>query len=227
MVEASGRAVDSTAQESNTYERMRIAFCIGEPIRYIAHLDLLRVWERVLRRAGLPLAYSQGFNPHPKLTIAMPLPVGCTSECEELDMVLDEPLSGMEVLSRLRPALPPGLEVISATEIDLRAPARPAQVRQADYQAVLVGIAHEDVSRRVEELIGRERADIEFHGKAYDLRPLIAMLEVKPCKEAVVLDMRLLRDEQGRIGRPDVVLSALKLSEYARQVHRRRIVFQG
>ena len=51
--------------------RMRIRFSVGETIKYISHLDLLRAWERILRRAGVPLAYSKGFNPHPRIVIAM------------------------------------------------------------------------------------------------------------------------------------------------------------
>lgn len=205
--------------------RWRVVFAIGESLKYIAHLDLLRTWERVLRRAGVPLAYSQGFNPHPKITIAMPLPVGCTSACEELDMVLWRALSGPELVGCLRPALPAGLEVLTAEPVDLRTPARPNLIRQADYQVVLAGVAREDVECRVNELMRQSRVEVEFRHKPYDLRPLISEIAVCADGTGTRLEMRLLRDENGRLGRPDVLLEALKLSAQARRIHRCRIVF--
>ncbi|MFQ5886684.1 MAG: TIGR03936 family radical SAM-associated protein, partial [Anaerolineae bacterium] len=57
-------------------QRIRITFSKGEEIQYISHLDMMRLWKRTLRRANLPLAYSKGFNPQPKISIAAPLPVG-------------------------------------------------------------------------------------------------------------------------------------------------------
>ena len=67
-------------------QRIRIKFNRGEEIKFISHLDITRLWERALRRAGVPLAYSQGFSPHPQLSFAVPLAVGMTSEAELLDI---------------------------------------------------------------------------------------------------------------------------------------------
>jgi radical SAM-linked protein len=215
-------------------DRTRITFRKGEPLKYISHLDLLRAWERILRRAGVPLAYSQGFSPHPRITIAMPLPVGCTGGREEVDVLTTEPLCGEEMIALLEPALPTGIKVVSAAPVPLRAPARPALIRRADYEVALAGVSTAEVARRVEDLLTRDAVEVTFRRKTYDLRPLIASLRVRPAGEATtvggtttVVDMALLRDAGGRIGRPDVVLEALGLSAYARRIHRTRIVFGG
>ena len=67
-------------------QRIRISFSRGEKVKYISHLDLMRLWERALRRASIPIAYSQGFSPHPKISIAAPLPIGVTSDGEFMDI---------------------------------------------------------------------------------------------------------------------------------------------
>ncbi|MGH2634098.1 MAG: TIGR03936 family radical SAM-associated protein, partial [Tepidiformaceae bacterium] len=66
-------------------QRFRVWFRKGERVRYISHLDVLRAWERAIRRTGLPLSYSQGFTPHPKIAFASPLPLGFIGECEVMD----------------------------------------------------------------------------------------------------------------------------------------------
>ncbi|MBN1936276.1 MAG: DUF2344 domain-containing protein [Anaerolineae bacterium] len=212
------------SQERSLY-RMRIVFSKGEPVKYVGHLDLMRAWERMLRRARVPLAYSQGFNPHPRMTLAMPLPVGCTGEREELDILLTEPWAMEALLDCLRPAMPPGLEVIKACTVDLRAPARPSCIQRADYRVTLDGVSVDEVRRVVDGLLGQTAVEVEFRRKGYDLRPLIGGLAVDIQDDIVLLDMALLCDAQGRSGRPDVVVDALGLSEYLRSMHRRQIVF--
>ena len=69
-------------------QRLRVKFGRGRKLKYISHLDLMRLWERGLRRAGVPVAYSEGFNPRPRLSFASPLAVGTTSESELLDILL-------------------------------------------------------------------------------------------------------------------------------------------
>src|SRR3972149_7725894 len=73
--------------------RYRITFAITHAMRYVGHLDLLRAWERTLRRAELPLAYTQGFHPHPRIQIAAALPLGCTAAAELMDLWLEDDLA--------------------------------------------------------------------------------------------------------------------------------------
>ena len=225
---------NANPQEDCLPRRVRIVFRKGETVKYISNLDLLRAWERILRRAGVPLAYSQGYSPHPRITIAMPLPVGCTGEREEVDVLTTEPLCGEEMIALLEPALPTGIQVVSAAPVPLRAPARPALIRRADYEVALAGVSAAEVARRVEDLLARDAVEATFRRKTYDLRPLIDSLRVRPAGGAAaaggttaIVDMALLRDARGRIGRPDVVLEALGLSAHSRRIHRTRILFEG
>ncbi len=83
----------------------------GESIKYVSHLDFVRVFGRAFRRSELPIAYSEGFNPHPLLTFALPLSVGYTSECELMEFVLEEELLEKEIKERLQKAMPYGIEI--------------------------------------------------------------------------------------------------------------------
>lgn len=83
----------------------------GESIKYVSHLDFVRVFGRAFRRAELPIAYSEGFNPHPLLTFALPLSVGYTSECEMMEFVMEKELETEEIKERLQKAMPAGIEI--------------------------------------------------------------------------------------------------------------------
>ncbi len=81
--------------------------------RYISHLDFVRTYNRTMRRAGLPVAFSEGFNPHPLLGFALPLPVFYTSECELLEFRLKEELEEDDILNRLNAVIPEGIRILS------------------------------------------------------------------------------------------------------------------
>ncbi len=83
----------------------------GESIKYVSHLDFVRVFGRAFRRAELPIAHSEGFNPHPLLTFALPLSVGYTSECELMEFVMEKELLEEEIKERLQKAMPLGIEI--------------------------------------------------------------------------------------------------------------------
>jgi radical SAM-linked protein len=212
---------------------VRIVFRKGEAAKYISNLDLLRAWERALRRARLPLAYTQGYNPHPRITIAMPLAVGCVGEREVLDVLLDVgPDEKPDLAERLRealePVMPPGISVVSTLEIPRRDPALATLFTHAVYQIALAGVEQAEVKARVTEMMDKSEVPVQFRRKRYDLRPLIGSLSVAPAQgaQAVVLEATLLRNERGRTGRPDVLIQALELEPYVRRMVRQQLVFQ-
>ena len=216
---------------------MRIYFRKGNECKYISHLDMLRAWERAIRRSGLPLAYSQGFSPHPKITVAMPLAVGCTGENEALDVILETSRSEQDVIRALGPEMPPGLSVMSAETVPLKSPALTTLFSQAIYDIRLAGVDRDEIERRITDFMQHETVLVEFRRKQFDLRPLVGSLTLSETAPADTSDRALaphrtyciravlLRDKQGRIGRPDVLLQALQLSEYAQQIHRTRVVY--
>jgi radical SAM-linked protein len=102
--------------------RLRIRFKRGEEIKFISHLDLIRVWQRAFRRAGVMLAYSEGFNPHPRLSLAAPLALGITGEAELMDVYTVQPLSNHAFAAMVNPQLPAGLEIAQVYPMPLEAP---------------------------------------------------------------------------------------------------------
>lgn len=115
-------------------KNVRISFEKGEEIRYISHLDILRTFHRILRRSGLPIAYSEGFNPHPQTSFALPLSLGATGEREYIDLKLTEDFSKEEIIKMLNDAAPAGFTVKEAGE-----PALPfAGIERADYTVELL-----------------------------------------------------------------------------------------
>ncbi len=217
--------------DANPGQRLRIRFATGEPLRYVSHLDLTRTWERAFRRARLPLAYSQGFNPRPRFQIAAALPVGVTGQDEYLDVWLTEPLAPEEALARLQHALPPGLEVMEVGEADLRAPALQSQMRAAEYRLVVRSQEPlEAVRSRIRALLELPAIPRQRHHKGrlqtYDLRPLIQEVSVEagPAGEQVLF-LRLQASPQGA-GRPDEVLDALGMSLSPHAVERTNLCFE-
>jgi radical SAM-linked protein len=212
-------------------KRFRLRFAKAEVLKYISHLDLARTWERVFRRAGLPVAYSKGFNPRPRFQIAAALPVGVTGWAEYLDVWLTVPLTHEVLLSRLQPALPPGLKVLDAEEVELRAPALQSQVRAADYRAVVQSREPlEAIRTRVEDLLDASTVLRKRHHKGrqrtYDLRPLIKRVTVEPGQAGeLILSMRLQASPEGA-GRPDAVLEVLGLSLVPHTVERTKLYFE-
>jgi radical SAM-linked protein len=205
---------------------LRIAFAKGEEIKYISHLDLMRLWERTLRRARAPLAYSSGFNPRPKIAIAAALPVGYTSQGEVMDIVLERCISPYNFAKSLAPHLPPGLKLLSAEEVYPKLPSLQSQVRAAEYRVTVAWDgSREEMEGKLRGLLSAKQLLCQRQGKDYDLRPLIEDLWVEGKEpEGWALGMRLRAGDQGA-GRPDEVLEALGLTEEPYAVRRERLLF--
>ncbi len=94
-----------------------IKYSKGDSVRYISHLDFVRTFHRTVRRSGLSMAYTSGFNPHPIMTVAMPLSVGVTSETEYMKIAFSEDYAEDEIRDRLNSAFPKGLSVIAVKKL--------------------------------------------------------------------------------------------------------------
>src|SRR5688572_4277756 len=114
-------------------QRLRITFSKTAAMKFSGHLDLHKTWERTLRRARLPLAYSEGFNPHPKIQLAAALPLGFTSDCEIVDIWLETPQPLTDARAALEGAVPPGITLIEVAEALESGPALQTQVVAAEY----------------------------------------------------------------------------------------------
>ena len=208
--------------------RLRVTFAKLNALRYTGHLDLHHIWERAARRAELPLAYSQGFHPQPKISLASALPLGFSSRCEVMDMRLTEeiPLDGLK--ERIQAAVPSGLQILKVDSVDEKLPALQTLVAEAEYEAVLTEPADRSaLKQRAAEMLETSSLPRERRGKSYDLRPLIGQVDVVETPQGGIhLTMRLAARE-GATGRPEEVLDHLGIPADTVRVERTRLIFSN
>lgn len=118
-------------------QRIRIHYKKGEALQYIGNLDLHKVWERTFRRAQIPLAYSQGFHPQPRMHQACPLPLGFTSRVELLDFWCKSDESLPDLQAKLEKTVQPGIEIQSLESVSLKRPALQTIVESSLYRITL------------------------------------------------------------------------------------------
>ena len=153
-------------------QRLRLRFSRGPELKYISHLDLMRAWERAFRRAKLPLAYSQGFTPHPRISLAAPLPLGVTSDAEMMELYLTRWLSTQTFLSMVGAQIPPGLGISEVWIIGEQAPSLQSQVSFAGYR---VGISQEISLAELKEKAGH-LLKVHFGRMKLEQRSLLCLM---------------------------------------------------
>ena len=214
--------------QSDAVQRLHIRFAAEGPLKYVSHLDLMRVWERVFKRAGLPLATSRGFSPRPKLALAAPLAVGATSEAELLDLLLTARVDLTETMTKLSRELTPGLRILELREGPLKQSSLQSMLRASSYEVeVLDPRSADQWQSAINDLLARDEIPWSHQRgketKSYDLRPLILQIELLGVSDgAARLSMHLRNDERGA-GRPEQVMLALGATEEPTRMHRTAI----
>ncbi len=212
-------------------QRLRVRFCRGEEIKFISHLDIMRLWQRALHRAGMPLAYSEGFSPHPQISLAAPLPVGITSEAELMDISCNKWVSPHGFTAAVSQQLPSGIEMLQVYLIAPTLPSLQSQVRFAEYKVeVATDKGQKDIESALSSLLSvthlpwQHRRDTGTRN--YDLRALIDDLWLidwhRPC---CTIGMRLRCDSSGS-GRPEQVAAALGFTHYPQSIHRTKLILK-
>jgi len=121
---------------------IRMQFRKTKAGRFLSHLDLMHTWERVIRRSGLPLGFTQGFNPHPKMNFASALAVGTTSDAEYMDLDFNEELTIEQIQTSLLPAIPPAFEIVDMKIVtDKKVPSLMSIIQRATYTLRLEYVA--------------------------------------------------------------------------------------
>jgi len=207
--------------------RIRINFAKTEAMRYTSHLDLHRTLERTIRRAALPLAYSRGFRPHPRINLACALPLGFTSECEFADIWLETKLPLDSIRTSLAAASPPGISINFIEHVLLDLPALQSSLLAAEYQITFMSPIP-DLSRRIENVLESTSLPRIRHGKTYDLRSLIS--ELKPLTsdsdplQSILVQLSAM---EGATGRPEEVVLAMGADPHEARVHRVQLIFNN
>ena len=204
--------------------RLRITFSKTGALRYIGHLDLNTIWERAARRAELPLAYTQGFHPQPKMKFASALPLGFSSRCEMVDLWINEDVDLSSLSTQLQNTMPAGIGILSIQSVDERAPALQTRILSAEYEVhVTEAMDKVHLKQKMDDVMASASLPRQRRGKSYDLRPLIEKLELAAENQ---IRMRLSARE-GATGRPEEVLSVLEIPIEQVSIERIGLIFQN
>lgn len=209
--------------------KRRLKFSKINMAKYISHLDLLRCFTRAVMRSGLPVEYSQGFNPHQKMTFALPLPVGVTGESEFVDISFEDgKVSDETIMKRLNRSLPPDIRILSVGDLKHKA----ADIISAEYEVVLH--ADKKISeKQIKDFFGEDEIIVLKKTKKKTEKP-INILEYVRAWEVLnegenTMTLRLVLDAGGtRNLKPDMLISAFcERNPYIcaddAEIHRRKI----
>lgn len=164
---------------------MRLKFIKGPEIKYISHLDLMRTFQRALRRAHIPMHYSEGFNPHPSMSFASALGIGVTSIGEYLDIAIEEEMPEKDLMARLNESLPIGLKIVDAAVLNDKAKSAMSLVTDARYSIELVFKDIIDLEKKLEDfmaqdsiVVPKEQPKKNFKTIDIDIKPMIKEINV-------------------------------------------------
>jgi radical SAM-linked protein len=195
---------------------VRVRFAKRGKVRFISHRDVARAFERAFRIEQLPLAFTEGFSPRPKVSFGLALSVGHESDAEYLDVELTEPIDTDVLAERLTPALPEGVTATGAVRLIERAPALQESITEVRYRVATVDGRGQPVSDQVLDAaasgalasdtltVARVRKGKE---SVDDIRPVLRSIEVDHEGDTPVLELTLLTQPRG--ARPREVLDAL------------------
>lgn len=161
--------------------RMLIRFGKQPRLRFISHLDIQRFLHMALNRTGLPIKYSEGFNPHPQMAFGSALALGWTSDYEILDVKLSAPMGRRKCEEALRFALPEDLPVLEVRLVDDRRPSAMAQVFASDYTVTLSGEGAEKALGQIDAFMEADSVAAMKKSKSgekeINIRPLVLSME--------------------------------------------------
>jgi radical SAM family uncharacterized protein/radical SAM-linked protein len=206
---------------SERVARLRFGFAKGGGLALISHLDTLRLLERALRRSGLPVSFTGGFHPLPRLQLALPLPLGVEGEGEWLDLEFTEALDPAEAQARLAAVLPPEFRLLSVRSVPLAAPSLSQELESAHWRFRLrpgqEGVAPSADSdapalwqRAIATLLAEPSLiwhdqDKKGRPRQRECRPFLLSLALVPGSPSGTLEMEAAIDPQGRSLRPEQV----------------------
>jgi radical SAM-linked protein len=212
--------------------RCFLRFQKEEKVKHISHLDLVRTMQRSIRRAGIPVSFSQGFNPHPIISFASALAVGVTSQGEYMDMTLGKDMDIGELIQSLNQALPEGIRILEGKKVSASLPSLMSVIEKADYivKFTITDNFTWDTDAWVKAFMEKESIPVEKKGKRgirqVDIRPHIDYLKATVLEgNTVALRMRISSGSKANI-KPEQVVEALfnekniKVPDIGLQIHR-------
>jgi radical SAM-linked protein len=196
-------------------QRVRLRYAKRGRLRFTSHRDFARAFERALRRAGVPMAYSAGFTPHPKISYVGAAPTGVASEAEYLELGLASVVDVDRLRAALDASLPDGLDVLECVEVNPGSGALPDRVDTSAWRIELPGVAPAALESALAEFLGTDRVEVERLTKAgrrqLDARgPVVsASASAAPDQDGCAILELVVRQATPAV-RPDDVLAALR-----------------
>ncbi len=194
-------------------QKLRLRYAKRGPLRFTSHRDIARAFERALRRAGVPMAYSQGFTPHPKISWIGASPTGVASEAEYVEIQVVERVDPVRLVTRLDAVLPPGLDLLEAVPAAGQG-SLTERIEASRWRIELPGVSREQLQDAVDRLLAVEEVQVERLTKQgmrnIDVRPAIVGAEVSGINEPYGILELVVRQLTPAV-RPDDVMSALRV----------------
>lgn len=194
--------------EVNAVFRLRAVFEKKGRAKYISHLDLNRCMLRLFRRSGLPVWYTEGFNPHPYFSFALALSLGYESTCEILDFALTEEIPPETVMNKLNAVMPEGMKISEVSEPVMKI----TQIAKAVYEIELCHTDPDLLYEKIEDFLSMEKIQVEKKTKKtvtnIDLKPFLEVISIKKEAESVTVELILPAGTQTNIN-PSLFVGAL------------------
>lgn len=194
-------------------QKLRLRYAKRGPLRFTSHRDVARAFERALRRAGVPMAYSQGFTPHPKISWIGASPTGVASEAEYLEIQVVERVDAVHLVTSLDGVLPRGLDLLEAVSASSSG-SLTERIEASRWRIELPGVSRERLQEAVDRLLNVDEVQVERltkHGmRTIDVRPAIVSAEVSGINESYGILELVVRQLTPAV-RPDDVMSALRV----------------
>lgn len=180
--------------------KLRLLFIKEAQAAYISHLDLMRTFQRCFPRTELDIRHTQGYHPHPIISIVLPLPVGQSSQCELLDFEVTQESDGSGIAEKLNTGMPTGIRVLDCYEA--KRPIRELDSLRADVTLEYDGGVPEDAAQRIEALLSRDSLVIQKRTKRkeladVDIAPMIRRAVVTAGEREVYIDLTVQAQNPG------------------------------
>jgi len=209
---------------NDTPTRIRVKFTKVDDLRFTGHIDLQRLFERALRRSGLPIRYSQGFSPKVRLNLASALPLGFSSRAEVLDFWMNKAVDLPIIESALKTAVPSELEIMNVQEVPNKMPSLQGSLKASEF---LIKFPKNfeliTLKTRLDHLLQNDVLETENRGKTKNLRPMI--LKIEWIDEEMALRV-LMTATPGNTGRPDELVRFLELDPSDCEFERTSLIFE-
>lgn len=199
--------------ENMTIQAQKLRICLSKSgaMKWVAHLDTQRALIRALKRGEIPMSQTQGFHPHPRISFALPLPLGYSSDSEWIDLALWKEMRPLDVKNSLNLSLPGGMKVLRSKELNAQEKPLMGNLLKASYKVTLLGDSWPDrdkVKSLIEDFVNENEIIVDGKKGKLDVRPLVCGLSLGPDENELEIEMEIIVKPTGSV-KPDIILERI------------------